>query len=151
MTLLNSLKLASIKRPISQSPVIYRRNKLSANIFEQIQMARAAQDGTEYAPTHYKTVVNKTTGEKQEVKVPKRLKRWWWFGPDGQLVLSVFYGNKTIELAKGKNCVQLQNQSNLIPTLEILKQAVEAGELDAAIDVVSKSIRSKIRAVGKIF
>ncbi len=148
MTLLNSLKLASVNRTATQSPVIYRRNKLSAKLWEQIQIARSAQEGIEYAPTHYKTVLNKATGEKHEVKALKRLKRWWWFSPDGQLVLSVFYGNKTIELAKGKNCVQLQNQSDLVPTLEILKQAVEAGELDAAIEVVSKSIRSKIRVSG---
>ena len=148
MALLNTLKLASVKRTNTQSPVIYRRNKLSAKLWEQIQIARSAQDGIEYAPTHYKTVTNKATGEKHEVKALKRLKRWWWNGPDGQLVMSVFYGNKTIELAKGKNCVELKNQSDLIPTLEILKQAVEAGELDAAIDVVSKSIRSKIRAAG---
>lgn len=70
------------------------------------------------------------------------------FNSEGQLVLSVFYGNKTIELAKGKNCVLLQNPSDLIPTQEIMKQAVEAGELDSAIDIVSKSIRSKIRSAG---
>ncbi len=147
MALLNSLKLALVKRTATQSPVIYRRNKLSAKLFEQIQIARAAEEGKEYAPTHYKTVLNKATGEKHEVKALKRLKRWWWHGPDGQLVLSVFYGNKTIELAKGKNCVELKAQSDLIPTLEILKQAVEAGELDAAIEVVSKSVRLKLKSV----
>ncbi len=89
MTLLNTLKLASVKRPISQSPLIYRRNKLCTKLWEQIQIARAAEEGTEYAPTHYKTVLNKVIGEKHEVKVPKRLKKWWWNGPDGQLVLKI--------------------------------------------------------------
>jgi hypothetical protein len=145
MTLLNSLKLVSAKRSISQSPTLHRRNKLSNKIWEQIQIARAEQDGTEYAPTKYKLLINHTTGEKQEVKVPKRLKKWWWHSNEGQLVVSIFYGNKLLELGKGKNSVELQSRADLVPTLEILKQAVDAGELDAAIDVISKSIRSKIK------
>jgi hypothetical protein len=147
MTLLNSLKLASVKRPTTQSPVVYRRNKLSAKLWEQIQIARAVFEGIDYAPTHYKTVVNQTTGEKQEIKVPKRLKKWWWQSTEGQLVVSVFYGNKSLELAKGKNCVALQSQSELIPTLELLKQAVDAGELDTAIEAVSRAVRSKLKPV----
>ncbi len=143
MTLLNSLKLAACKRPSAQSPVIFRRNKQSAKLWEQIQIAQS----TDYAPTHYKMVLNKATGEKHEVKAPKRLKRWWWYNSDGQLVLSVFYGNKTLELAKGKNCVEVKSIGELIPTLELLKQAVDAGELDAAIEVVSKSIRAHLKPV----
>ncbi len=42
MTLLHSLKLAACKRPSAQSPVIFRRNKLSTKLWEQIQIAQSA-------------------------------------------------------------------------------------------------------------
>ena len=47
--------------------------------------------------------------------------------------------------AKGKNSVELADQAELIPTLELLKQAVEAGELDAAIEAVSGQLRSAFK------
>jgi hypothetical protein len=63
----------------------------------------------------------------------------------GHCHVSIFYGSKVVELAKGKNSVELADQAELIPTLELLKQAVEAGELDAAIEAVSGQLRSAFK------
>ena len=46
-----------------------------------------------------------------------------------------------MELAKGKSAVEVAGPQELIKTLEALKAAVEAGELDAAIDTASQSLR----------
>ena len=145
MTLLNSLKLVSAKRTLSLPPLVQRRNKLSKKLWEQIQLAQAKVNGTDYAPTQYKTVINHDTGEKREIKVPKRIKNWWWVNDRGHCHVSIFYGNKVVELAKGKSSVELADQAELIPTLELLKQAVEAGELDAAIEAVSGQLRSTFK------
>ena len=55
------------------------------------------------------------------------------------------YGAKVIELAKGKNAVELASKADLIITLETLKEAVLAGELDAQIETASGAIRSKFK------
>ncbi|MDD2545750.1 MAG: hypothetical protein PHI55_05640 [Burkholderiaceae bacterium] len=52
------------------------------------------------------------------------------------------YGSKVIELAKGKNAVEVANVDELISTLELIKTAVEAGELDDAINAASDKLRS---------
>jgi hypothetical protein len=53
----------------------------------------------------------------------------------------VRYGARLLELAKGKFAVELASEKELLPTLEIIKAAVLAGELDVAIDTASNKLR----------
>ena len=54
--------------------------------------------------------------------------------------LVVRYGARIIELGKGKKSIELENEAAILPTLEVIKKAVEAGELDDAITAVSKAV-----------
>ena len=146
MSALTNLKLVTAKHPMHLSPVVQRRNKVIARIFEQIQLAKAAQDGTKYAPLLSRVVVDKETGESKTVEVAKRIKEWWFTTDAGKLCVSIKYGTKVIELgAKGKTAVELAGTNELVATLETLKQAVENGELDAAIESVSSTIKSTLK------
>ena len=51
MSALNSLKLVAAKRPQSASPIVQRRNKLSNQLHEQIELAQCQADGKTYAPS----------------------------------------------------------------------------------------------------
>ncbi len=62
--------------------------------------------------------------------MPLRLRRWWWKDENGGLKLDVRYGNKSIELAPKKPTIEVGDTDKLIPTLEAIKEAVIAGELD---------------------
>ncbi len=62
-------------------------------------------------------------------------------GVEGRLCLNVRYGAKMLELAKGKTAVEIATQQDLVPTLELIKAAVEAGELDQQMDAASGSLR----------
>lgn len=61
---------------------------------------------------------------------------------NGKLVLSLRYGAKQIEIVKGKNAVELTGMDDLLATLEVIKDAVQAGELDAQIELVSGALRA---------
>ena len=50
--------------------------------------------------------------------------------------------DKLIELAKGKTAVEVATAEDLIKTLEIIKGAVEAGDLDAQIEQASGAVRA---------
>jgi hypothetical protein len=76
------------------------------------------------------------------VTTHKRVKQWWFVADDGTLALSLRYGNKTLEIARGKWAVQVANTTELVTTLETLRDAVNAGELDAQIDAAAQSLRS---------
>ncbi len=145
MSALANLKLVSAKRPAKLSPIVQRRNKLSAKLWEQIQLATARSNGTAYAPTRLCTVKDDATGESKTISVPKRVREWWFMADSGKLCVGLFYGAKTLELTKGKTAVELANNEQLLTTLEVLKQAVEAGELDAQIEAVSGAARANFK------
>jgi hypothetical protein len=143
-TLLSTLKLVTATRATHVSPVMQCRQKLIAKIDEQICLATAAMDGTEFKPTKFKNVVNTETGETEYKQVAKKLRTWWWRNEAGKVNLVVRYGARIIELAKGKNSIELENEAAILPTLDLIRKAAEAGELDEAITKVSKAVELKL-------
>jgi hypothetical protein len=143
-TLLSTLKLVTATRATQTSPAIHRRQKLIAKLDEQICLATAAMDGTEFKPTKFKNIVNAETGETEYKQVAKKVRTWWWKNEAGKVNLVVRYGARIIELAKGKNSIELENEAAILPTLDLIRKAAEAGELDEAIKAVSKIVELKL-------
>jgi hypothetical protein len=141
MSLFSKLKLVASKRERNLNPIIVRRQKLATKIEEQFELARCQKNGTLYAPKRLKTVTN-TDGERVIVETTKRVKEWFWTTPNNKINLSVRYGSKTLELAKGKNAIELATQDELIETLALLQQVVIEGELDEAINNASDKLRA---------
>jgi uncharacterized protein YqgV (UPF0045/DUF77 family) len=143
MSTLATLKLVTSKKNVTVSPIVHRRNKLSAKIHEQIELCEAKKAGLKYEPTHMKTYVNKTTGERMTVEKVKRIKEWFWVNDAGKINLTIKYGAKVLSLnKKGANAIELNSGEELINTLKSLKTAVLNGELDEAITEVSEATRS---------
>jgi hypothetical protein len=141
MTALTGLKLTAAQKPTQMSPIQQRRNKLAKRLWEQMELAKAQQAGSTFAPTRFRSVVQNDTGLRKQIEVPKRIKQWWFVADNGKLVLSVRYGTKVLELAKGKWAVEVGAEKDLVPTLELIKGAVLAGELDTQIEVASIKLR----------
>jgi len=142
MSALSSLKLVAVKKPSHMPAIVIRRNKLSSKLWEQIQLAKSQLEGTPFVVMKYRSMVDRETGLRKQVELPKRIKPWWFQSEQGKVCVSVRYGSWTIELAKGKPSVEVANAQDLIKTLETIKSAVEAGELDAQIETASASLRS---------
>ncbi len=70
------------------------------------------------------------TGERVKREVPLRFRRWWWQTPEGTVMLDVRYGNRRLEIKPKKAAIEVGSKDSLVPTLNTLKDAVEAGELD---------------------
>ena len=142
MSALSSLKLVAVKKPSHMPAIVIRRNKLSSKLWEQIQLAKSQLDGTPFVVMKYRSMVDRETGLRKQVELPKRIKPWWFQSEQGKVCVSVRYGSWTIELAKGKPSVEVASAQDLIKTLETIKSAVEAGELDAQIETASAHLRS---------
>lgn len=143
MTALANLKLVNAKRPVHLSPVVQRRNKVAKRIYEQIELAKSKLEGASFNPTRLRSIKDAETGLNKTVSVPKRVKEWWFKSDSGKLCLSLRYGAKVIEITKGKTAVELAGEKDLVATLEVLKQAVESGELDAQIEAVCGAVTAK--------
>ena len=142
MSTLSTLKLVAVKKPSHMPAIVIRRNKLSSKLWEQIQLAKSQLEGTPFVVMKYRSMVDRETGLRKQVELPKRIKPWWFQSEQGKVCVSVKYGSWTIELAKGKPSVEVASAQDLIKTLETIKSAVEAGELDAQIEMASASLRS---------
>ena len=142
MSTLSTLKLVAVKKPSHMPAIVIRRNKLSSKLWEQIQLAKSQLDGTPFVVMKYRSMVDRETGLRKQVELPKRIKPWWFQSEQGKVCVSVKYGSWTIELAKGKPSVEVASAQDLIKTLETIKSAVEAGELDTQIETASASLRS---------
>ena len=140
MSTLNSLKLVAAKKPANLPAVVQRRNKVLAKLWEQIKLAEAQEAGTHYAPTKYRKFKD-SEGNVRTVEMPKRIKPWWFVSESGNTCVALHYGSKIIEISKGKTAIELFSKEELISTLNTLKAAVEAGELDSQIDLASASVR----------
>ncbi len=141
MSTLNALKLTAVQKPTSLPQVQQRRDKLIKRIWEQIELSKAEQNGTTFAPIKFRSYTDKETGVRKQVETNKRVKAWWFTADNGKLALSVRFGPKVLELAKGKYAVELADEGEIVNTLEIIKRAVLNGELDAAIDTAAKKLR----------
>jgi hypothetical protein len=106
-----------------------------------VELAKAQQAGTTFAPTRFRTVVENDTGIRKQIETHKRVKQWWFITDTGKLAITLRYGSKVIELAKGKSAVEIANEKELVPVLETLKGAVLAGELDQQIDAAANKLR----------
>jgi hypothetical protein len=137
---LQGLKVTAAKKSIGSNPQVHRRMKLSRKLWEQIQLARAQAEGTTFTLTRFRTVTD-ADGHRRSVEIPRRIRAWWWITDTNKLALNIRYGARKLEISKGKSAVEVAALSDLVPILELIKQAVEAGELDAQIEAAAVKLR----------
>ncbi len=140
MSHLEKLTVKSVTRANKQDPVQQRRIKLAAAIDEQLNVAAAALKGEDYQVKR-KGWGKDEHGEKVLVDRMRKL-RPWFFEQDGGWYLHCKYGNKVLALGKG-NAVFVKTLKEVQGVLASLKDAVEAGELDEAINVAATKKKSK--------
>ena len=141
MSTLAQLKLTAQSKPAQMSSVQERRNKLAKRVWEQIELAKAQAQGTQYTPIKFRTVTDSETGARKQIETTKRVKQWWFTADNGKLALSVRYGTKVLELAPKKFAVEIATSKDLVTTLELIKGAVLNGELDTAIDSAAVKLK----------
>src|ERR1017187_4479716 len=134
MTSFKTLTSTQLPKLTAADPVIHRRNKLIVRLQQQIALA---QDPN-FTLTRQKWIADEH-GVKQLRSLPKKVRAWWRIDPTGAVVLTVRYGAKPIEFSKGLAAIAVGKKDKLIPTIETVIAAVEAGELDGVLAQMSKS------------
>ena len=144
MSTLAKLNLVAATKPTALAPIVQKRNKLIKRLHEQIELATALAEGRDYTVTKLRNVKD-DEGNTKTVNQAKRVKAWWWTAANGKTCVTVRYGAKVIELAKGKQAVELNSKDELVDVLQTIKAATDAGELDAAIEAVSGAVKSSFK------
>jgi len=141
MSILSTLKLTSARKPRALPDVVKRRNKLLQKLSEQRELALAQSEGRMYAPKRLRTVRDLETGQRMVREMPIRIKAWWWTGEKNEILLSVFYGSKALELAKGKTAIEILDVKQLVPVIDTVITAAKNAELDVMIEAASVKLR----------
>ena len=142
MSVLTALKLVTSNKYQTINPIVTKRNKLCAKLFEQIAVVEADMNNESYTVKKLKTFKNKDTNERMQVEVNKRIRKWYWVNEDGKINCAVKYGAKTLALTKdGKNAIEVSDKKELVNTLKAIKEAVLNGELDIAISSISDTTK----------
>jgi hypothetical protein len=145
-SILNSLKLVNAKRLNTVDPIQFRRSKLNEKLKIQIEMAKALSRGEQFTIKRTKKVTDEVSGQTSLIEVAKRTKTWWFTNTETKKVaIQIFYGNKVIDLAKGKNAVEVSNGEELIAVLQKLQEAVLDGSLDGLIEVAADSVKARFQ------
>ena len=140
MSTLSTLKLTAAKRSNGVSPQAHRRLKLTRKIDDQIALAQAMSKGGTYTTSRYRTVRDDDGGTRS-VEVHKRVRPWWFPTESGKIALSIRYGARVVEIAKGKSAIEVTTGDELINALTVVRKAVESGELDNQIETASIKLR----------
>jgi len=139
--ILATLKLTAARKSRALPNVVRRRNKLLTKLTEQRELAAALEQGNQYAPKRLRTLRDVNTGARMVKEVAVRIKPWFWTGERGEILLSINYGSKQIEIAKGKTAIDVGDTRNLVNVLDTVISAIKNGELDAQIESASVKLR----------
>ena len=139
MSVLNKLNITADIDNSNVDPVMTARARLLGHLGEQLKAANAMVEGTEYRVKRQRWETNEETGEKfrKEIEVP--LRKWYWRDALGQVRLCLKVGNKRLPLKGNDTNIVVGDDTALPETIQVCMKAVEAGELDKAIDKVVKA------------
>ena len=137
MIQLVDVKLVSAVRPTFQDPVALKRSKFISRVSEQLEIANHLMKGEQIPFTNFHDLVS--------LKRPRKVSPWWWTDKDGKYLMTIKYGSKVIELAKGKPAIQAETLDQIIEVLKSLKLATSNGELDLHLTQASELIRKKFK------
>lgn len=145
MSKFSTLKLLSDATPKNQSQEVLRRTKLVQKLQEQKRIADAQLSDSVYSPTVKRRRKDAATGTIQIIEQAKRLKPWWFATDTGKLALTIRYGSHIIELGKGKYSIEVAELGKIPSTIEVLIEAVLAGELDNQITTAANSVSDRFK------
>ncbi len=136
MSVLKTFEFTAVQRSSTIPPQQYRRNKLVAHLREQLSFAKADLSGNMFVVKKRRWEMTED-GQKFQIEVEKRLKRWWEVTDQG-IAVQVKWANKPVEFDKGKTGILVDALDKLPALFEQLILAAANGEFDKFIADINK-------------
>jgi hypothetical protein len=136
MSVLKSMNFVAVPRAVNATPEQQRRNKLLVHLREQKAIAVADSEGRLHSVKKRRWELTED-GDKFQIEVEKRLKRWWQTTDKG-VALTVRWGNKQIEFEKGKTAILVEGAAQLPSVFDQLILGAANGDFDKFIAEMNK-------------
>lgn len=143
MSILKNLKLAASIPAPSRDAKQTARTKLLRYLKEQKAVAMADIEGRAYAATKI-VYSNDENGRRVRAEAPRMVRRGW-ADADGALLFQLRYGSKPLALAKGMSAIEVGKLDALPAVIDVLVQAVNAGELDQQLAAAAAERRANFK------
>ena len=134
MSILSKLTLTATSPRQPMTPLARKRIKLLQKLEQQIAAAEAEANDEQFMEEIRRWVKDGDTGDKKSVIFERPVKKWWWQNEHGAWMITLRDGNKIIPLSKDKTSVEVGSIEEMVSTLQTLRQAVIAGELDQQLE-----------------
>ena len=82
-------------------------------------------------------------GNRSKVQRSVKLRQWWTVGTNGAVQFGLRYGAVPLEVKAGMSAIEVSKLADVPLLIKALVQAVDQGELDAAIDAVTAARKGK--------
>lgn len=144
MGALEKLKLVAFAAKRKKSAADERRDKMTAQLTEQLKLVVAALGGLPY---ERKKIIWETDaqGNRQRVEANTRVRPWWQDGDNGTVQFVLRYGARPLEVRTGMAAVEVAKIADLPALIKTLMQAVDQGELDTQLAMAAVSRKPKGR------
>lgn len=139
MSNLAKLTLSATSPREPMTPLARKRIKLLRKLEQQIEAAEAEARDEEFLEEIKRWVRNEETGEKSLVTQNRSVRKWWWQNQHGAWMISLRDGNRLIQLAEDKTSVEVGGVEQMVSSLQTLRDAVIAGELDQQLEAMIAS------------
>ena len=143
-TLLSSLKMIARPKIEPKPAILGKRMKLIEKLEEQLAMVRCNLNNEPFEAFKDKRIKDPETGERKVVRRSKAV-RPWYFDDKEHYYFEIKVGLKTLELDKGKAAIDVGKKDDLPAVIETVIKAVEKGELDQQILLLSPAKTPKTR------
>jgi hypothetical protein len=142
MGVLDKLKIVALAPRVKRSVEQDRRAKLVEQLAEQLKLVEAALGGTDYQRSKAVWITD-DLGNRSKVQRLVKLRQWWTVGTNGAVQFGLRYGAVPLEVKAGMSAVEVSKLADIPLLIKALVQAVDQGELDAAIDAVTAARKGK--------
>ena len=142
MGVLDKLKIVALAPKVKRSVEQDRRVKLIEQLTEQLKIVEAALGGAAYQRSKAVWITD-DLGNRTKAQRPVKLRQWWTVGANGAVQFGLRYGAVPLEVKAGMSAVEVSKLADIPLLIKALVQAVDQGELDAAIDAVTAARKGK--------
>lgn len=137
-SIIQQLNVSNEDRFKKVTPTAFRRYKLIKALNEQIEVATEYMYGRQHMRRFMRSVTDPETQQRISVMQQRPVRKWFWVDDQGQMLLQIRYGNRPLKLRDDKATIVVGDKDQLVSILKLVSQAVEAGELDQAIEAVQR-------------
>jgi hypothetical protein len=141
MGALDTLKLVNVVRKREISAEGRMRHKVVASLNQQAEMVQAELEGRQHSVTVRRYV--EQDGQRVLVQRAKQPRKWFWKDANGAYLFQMSYCNTPVVIAGGQTTVEVGKLDALPAVINTLVQAVNTGELDAALKANQKNKPTK--------